>query len=216
MLDKKNSKKQTDLNSLNENSEPYNIPRPLLTLISYGLLYLLLSCIFYFFYYFVQFLASFEPKTRLKYDDVPVEQRLEQLPKRFSYFYLQAQRGFSEYLPKIKYWDFRWSRSRSIYKTFEFEIAEKNMSELSFIQQVIPRFISQGWIMLPLSEVKHRSYIFYDYDKERNFIYHADFILVDKEDNCLLVTKPVNNHKSKQYWHIHFSDTSQVCRSDTT
>ncbi|QOW46645.1 MULTISPECIES: hypothetical protein [Acinetobacter] len=151
-----------------------------------------------FFYGFVQFLASFEPKVRLKYDDIPVEQRLEQLPSRFSYFYQQAQLGFSTALPTIKYWDFRWQHQKMSYKLFQFSIAEQNMTEQQFMQNIMPRLIAQGWTLLtpPYEEEVHLA--------------PADFIFLDTEHNRLFVTKPMHNKENPQYWQVSFVENSGI------
>lgn len=151
-----------------------------------------------FFYGFVQFLASFEPKVRLKYDDISVEQRLEQLPPRFSYFYQQAELSFSTALPSIKYWDFKWQHQKMSYKLFQFNLAEKNMTEQQFTQQVMPRLVAQGWTLLAPP-----------YEEEFN-LPRADFVFADTEDNRLFMSKPMNNQEYPQHWQVSFVENSGI------
>lgn len=155
-----------------------------------------------FFYGFVQFLASFEPKVRLKYDDIPLEQRLENLPPRFTYFYQQAQLGFADFFPIIKYWDFKWQQQKMSYKVFQFNIAEKNMTEPQFIQHVMPRLIAQEWTLLPPP-----------YEDVFN-VAKSDFVFVDKEYNHLFVSVPRNHQQDSQNWRIYFVENSGIYKHE--
>lgn len=152
-----------------------------------------------FFYAFVQFLASFEPKTRAKYDDVPVETRLANLPDIFNDFYQRSQDIFREKLPAMKYWNFIWNYQKMSYKLYEFEISEDVMSEQQFDDIYQPRFIAQGW-----SKIANNPNEYYP----RNIV--ADYTFVDASGHRTFITRPIHNENNPTHWKIYMVENSGI------
>ncbi|CEI51727.1 hypothetical protein PYR74_15290 [Acinetobacter bereziniae] len=151
-----------------------------------------------FLYGFVQFLASFEPKTRLKYADVTVEERLRNSPKIFDYFYRQSKLIFAEKLPLIKYDDFLWVYQKSTYKRYHFEISSLDLSQQQFEDIFIAKFNHAGWELIQT-------------DRDRPYqLDQVDYTFVDQLGNRAFVTKPMHNQKNLNFWKISMVENSGV------
>ena len=151
-----------------------------------------------FLYGFVQFLASFEPKTRLKYADVTVEERLRNSPKIFDYFYRQSKLIFAEKLPLIKYDDFLWVYQKSTYKRYHFEISSLDLSQQQFEDIFIAKFNHAGWELIQT-------------DRDRPYqLDQVDYTFVDQLGNRAFVTKPMHNQKNLNFWKISMVENSGI------
>lgn len=152
-----------------------------------------------FFYGFVQFLASFEPKTRAKFADVPVEERLANLPKEFTYLHTQSKAIFAEKLPDIQYWDFKWNHQKMTYKLYQFEISQDLLSEQQFTDIYQAKFIQQGWS--PISNTQDEYY---------PIELRVDYTFIDGDGNRTFVTRPMHNDAHPRYWKISMVDNSGI------
>lgn len=152
-----------------------------------------------FFYGFVQFLASFEPKTRAKFADVPVEERLANLPQVFSYLYTQSKFIFAEKLPAIQYWDFKWNHQKMPYKLYQFEISEDVLSEQQFNDIYQPKLIQQGWSEIPTTK-----------DTYYPIELRVDYTFIDGSGHRTFITRPMHNQERPAYWKISMVENSGI------
>lgn len=152
-----------------------------------------------FFYGFVQLLASFEPKTRAKFDDVPVETRLANLPAIFKDFYQRSQDIFREQLPPMKYWNFVWNYQKLSYKLYKFEISQDIMSEQQFNDIYQPRLIAQGWSQIPNQQEKYYAIQIV-----------ADYTFVDASGNRTFITHPKHNAENPTHWKVYMVENSGI------
>ncbi|KAF1023739.1 MAG: hypothetical protein GAK29_02854 [Acinetobacter bereziniae] len=151
-----------------------------------------------FLYGLVQFLASFEPETRLKYADVTVEERLRNSPKIFDYFYRQSKLIFAEKLPLIKYDDFLWVYQKSTYKRYHFEISRLDLSQQQFEDIFIAKFNHAGWELIQT-------------DRDRPYqLDQVDYTFVDQLGNRAFVTKPMHSQRNLNFWKISMVENSGI------
>lgn len=157
-----------------------------------------------FLYGFVQFLSHFEPKTRLKYADVTVEERLRNSPKIFSYFNDQAQLIFAEKLAPFKYDDISWVPQKMPYKLFQFEISDIELKQQQFEEIYISKLKENGWERILNTQ------------ESMYYLDSADYSFMDQYGHRIFIYQPIHNLENPHYWKISMVENSGIYEYNKT